>query len=357
MILAVSKKSIHYQYYLVLNRLWGYNGREPKSLCTYTQFLFWITIGTVFISPFMLLGWLLLKFGRMFYKVCSWTEPGQKVIDFMDNIFNISEDLTKTSNKMEDSPIESLLGFLGNSFIKLSLTLACIFIPICVLMFIKPIAIFIASVFMLIGFIIFNVLSGLGWLLKAVLYNGFVKFVVLPIITHFALIGNIVMISLIVILLAFVIISVLSHSKKFKEFLAFKLNGFQKAKEENAKRREKLAKELEKKREADRLISKAVRKAKEAGEIPYSLSEKVGMWFSKRMKSLKDKFVSKEVDVKGKKFKKVMSLGVIWHTIVSLYRGVCPLVKVIDEDQDPDNEPKFPQKIKGSSYGGFTYND
>ena len=93
--LAVSKNSFHYKYQEVLRNIWGIRsaGSKVKSLCVYSQFIFWFTFFTVLISPLLIIGWTTLKMLRGSYKFLSFSLPGRVVLNFFDKVLpNILDD-------------------------------------------------------------------------------------------------------------------------------------------------------------------------------------------------------------------------------------------------------------------------
>jgi hypothetical protein len=124
------------------------------------------------------------------------------------------------------------------------------------------------------------------------------------------------------------------------QFLGFKINGYHKARSDNAMRREELRRlaDIENRKLQDE--RRESRRKKIDGEIPYSFLEKivngceaVGIIF---INWCSEFFIARTKNVKGGTYKVVTGFGVIWETMKSLYHGVCPLVEFVDEDEEED---------------------
>ncbi len=59
--LVVCKDTIHYKYWTNLREWWGFGIPERTSLCPYCQFMLWFTLLRILMFPFAILGWIGLR--------------------------------------------------------------------------------------------------------------------------------------------------------------------------------------------------------------------------------------------------------------------------------------------------------
>ena len=342
MMLAISTNSFHYKYYRILRKMWSFQEREERtSLCLYTQFLFWMTFLTVLVSPLILGGWLILKLGRSFYKICSWTTFGRRMLDWLDDWFGWGDKIDEFSKEMRVSPAATLtkvcLVVLGIGITISAVVGILIYGIICIKFVLFIIMAFFASIAL--AFFYLSYFIGLGlsliygaicWVLKtAFLFLAMHSLMIVWIIGGFVIAG----------LLSAVMIKLAASSEKVMQFFGFKINGYHQAREENEKRRKEL--EIEHKKLMDKLKKERedLRFKKMRGEIPYSLTEKIIIGIGSCFKSLFRWIYSKSVNVGGGTYRMIGSGGVIWETLRGIKNGVCPLVEFIDEN-DTENDPK-----------------
>ena len=139
------------------------------------------------------------------------------------------------------------------------------------------------------------------------------------------------------------IIKIVTSSEKLTNFLGFKLNGYHKAREETAKRREEQRKKDEDELYALKRAKETLKQKKRDGLVPYTFSEKIGNAIVNGAvatgKALGHFFLARTEKVGKGTFKVVTGLGVVWETLKSMKEGVCPFVEFI-EDEVNDEEPE-----------------
>jgi len=344
MMLAISTDSFHYKYYQMLRKMWNFEPkRDRTSLCIYTQFLFWFSVWTVLCSPAILGGWLLLKMGRFIYKVCSWTPAGRKVIDFLDEL-GLGSKIDKISATMVECPAATLTLTFFWFFIITALTIIVAGFLIGGLLYIKTIFMYILAFGMAISLAVFYICFGVGWILANI--GASLLFGLKWIGIFLAGYGFFIIVGLVAIaasaLFGMLVIKLVVASEKLCNFFGFRLNGYQKARSENAKRREELkeqerARRLKLKEEKEELDHK-----KAVGEIPYTLTERMinalGRGVVATIDWCGEFFVARTKNVAGGSVKVMSGFGVLWMTLKSLKHGVCPFVEFIEDDDVVEEE-------------------
>lgn len=343
MLLGIYTNSFHYKYYQNLRKIWAFEDdgwqRNRTSLCLYTQFLFWFSLITLIVSPLMLGGWLLLKTGRFYYKVCSWTRWGRVMIDFMDEI-GLGKAIDTRSKEMVISPaITLIMTFLG--FLMFLFVVAFVLgLLIGGIVFFKAIILQIAVVLMTVCVGVFYVCFGIGWVL---IHLWWVVIVVVKVICWFfvfyaAGIGMAIGSVLAAFLISFLTIKIVTSSTRLTNFLGFKLNGYQKARRDNSKRREELKRKQEEELLATKRAKETLKQKKKDGLIPYTFPEKIRNVVIRGLtvtgKALGTLLLAKTKKVGKGTFKVVTGLGVVWETLKAIKQGVCPLVEFIDDEDN-----------------------
>ncbi len=338
-ILAINTSSFHYKYYQLLRRIWNFGEKTDRtSLCIYTQFLFWFSLWTLFCSPCILGGWILLKTGRSIYKVCSWTKTGRKILDVLDSL-GMGNKIDELSREMEQCPALSL----SMTFLKFCL-FACIGTFIIALfiggmVYIKTICMVIIAVLMMIGLICFYACFGIGWGIAhfvTVIYIG-IKWFVLFLAGYAFFIGMFLVSLAVAALAGMIMLKIITASDRLMEFLGFQLNGYHKARTEISNRR---AENKKKREEALQKLKEArwdMERKKENGEVPYTLGERFRKWAGKTFKAGGEKlgefFVARSKNVGNGTVKVVSGFGVVWLTLKAFKQGICPLVEFVDEER------------------------
>ena len=348
MMLAIMKNSFHYKYYLMLRKMWDMSELYNKniSLCTYSQFIFWMTLLTAIFSPLILAGWLELKFFRFVYKVCSWTKVGRFFTDLLDDKLGLGEDIETVSNRMLDAPASVLIKLalavlMGSLVILIMVTgvslgvgiLIYYFmnIPEYVIGFLHCLSLGLFCICCLIGFGICCLISCIGTCLTYIglILSAYAGFLVL-------LFCLIMTVSVIVIILTKVMLSI----ESIRNFFGFKINGFHKARKSAKERKEELE-DIKLKLYEEKMLLK---RKKESGEIPPTAFEKSLSAFHRKMcgffQRFKEKSFEKTAKVKGGTVIVIGGIGLVWQTIKSIKNGVCPFVEFIDEEDFEDNSPK-----------------
>ena len=259
--LAISKSSFHYKYHNVLKRMWGMKEENGKmtNLCTYSHFLFWMTIFSVLLSPFLVIGWLILKIGRALYKSLSLTVTGRKFVDLLDKVFGIGGLLETASAHMVDNAVRTLILTTLLLIVFISIPIICFlgFMPLIQFICLVPLALvelsmIVAGFLMVIGVFIVN----LSWIITTILIIAGLKVVDLVLFCFsktlifltgiglwilmgicFLSIGSIITILLIRLALSL---------EKVNQFITFKINGFHSARKIIKKRRTEEKKNKEK---------------------------------------------------------------------------------------------------------------
>ena len=342
--LAINTGSFHYKYYSVLRSLWGFKDRkDTTSLCQYSQFIFWFTLATVFLAPLLILGWSILKTGRLIYKVLSWTSFGRKIIDMLDSIFGIGGLIDKACDEMINTPVKTLLTVILFVLLLSSVIVVTPIILFCgvsylirfffeILMFLVGFVctISVAGFYLsyLVGLILLwsygYIMTGLSALISFLLGAGFL-------ITVF--VGCLIVGSIISVLLIKLALTV----EPVRDFIDFKLNGFHKArKEADQRRKERLA---QKKKEKYELIQKRLNE-----EIEHTIIEKIfiAIWagICATYKGISNTLFISEKKVSNGTVQVLGIFGLLWKTLMSIKNGICPLVDFVSEDDFVKEETK-----------------
>jgi hypothetical protein len=343
MMLGISNSSFHYKYYELLRKMWALDPQDDRqlSLCVYSQFIFWMTIVTTICSPLILMGWLILKSGRLFYKACSWTKIGRVITDGLDWLCGLGDKIDERSNNMIKSPAVYLVAT--------TLQVLCVVIVVFLVVLLLSIGITaFVRIFMNIpeylgGFLscialgIFYIFCGLGWCICQMFSGIWIGLKWLGMIAVMYA-TTVIFVAFMVALAAAVTLVVIKISlcfERVRQFLGFRINGFREARISAQKRKT----ELEKLRQQRQAELEEIRRKKEIGEIPLTGWEQVlasiGEMFCKFGTWLRRSAVSKTTQVKGGSVKVLGVFGILWNVVISLYHGVCPLLQVVD-DKDID---------------------
>lgn len=339
-ILAINTSSFHYKYYQLLRRIWNFGEKTDRtSLCIYTQFLFWFSLWTLFCSPCILGGWILLKTGRSIYKVCSWTKAGRKILDMLDS-FGMGNKIDELSKEMEQCPALSLCRtFFAFCFFAL-IGIFILTLLIGGTIYIKTICMIIIAIVMMISLICFYICFGIGWgivHISTVIYIG-IKWFVLFLSGYVFFIGMFSVALVAAALVGMIMLKMITASDKLMKFLGFQLNGYYKARTEISNRR------AENKKKRDDALQK-LREArwdlewkKKNGEIPYTLGERFRKWTGKVFMAGGEFFIARSKNVGNGTVKVVSGFGVVWLTLKAFKQGICPLVEFIDAEKFNEEE-------------------
>lgn len=337
-LLAINTDSFHYKYYQALRRIWNFDdSKQRTNLCTYTQFLFWFSLLTLVTFPFILGGWLLLKTGRLLYKICSWTSLGKSLIDILDEI-GLGDKIDELSDKMSDSPAFTLMMTFFGALILLLGLLMILLLIFGGIIYIKIVFIHIIAFMLAIGFGCFHICFGIGWVIinslsvilaaikwAALFAAGYVSFL---------LIG--MCMAIVLCLLAAIIVRIFAASETLSGFISFRLNGYYKARTENAKRREEIKEQYEKEKQKRLEEREKIRLQKLTGKIPYTLLEKAILGIVKILKiifeGLYGFFIARTKNAKGGTVKVMGVLGILIEALKSIKYGICPFVEFISND-------------------------
>tara|TARA_Y100000034_G_scaffold130495_1_gene189099 strand:+ start:4539 stop:5663 length:1125 start_codon:yes stop_codon:yes gene_type:complete len=128
--LVISPHSWHYKYFTAIRGLWGLNDQPTHmSLCPYCQTMFWLSVITVAVAPFFLLG--LLAAGIV--KVVAWICE----VCFTDHMLQRAEQnfmvrrVTRTLEGVETSPLWTMFA-MGIGITVVGVMIAS-FVMLCVL--------------------------------------------------------------------------------------------------------------------------------------------------------------------------------------------------------------------------------
>lgn len=345
--LGIKKSDWHYRYFVFLKKIFildGYSDSlDVKNLCSYSHTIFWLSALLVILSPCILLSWLILKISRSIYKYISYTKIGRLFIDWFEKGIKIGDVINDGSDLVKENPIKgSILITVITSIIIASIIGIFIVIFIGVIPFLifaipkTPYAICVAITY--IGWGLMWAYWAIGifllvclWMLKqAAFYIGvwFVWMAWLKIL--FCLGVALVAIACASILgLGIVWFFTSPKTKKIRDWLSFKFNGFQKAREESTVRKE------EKKKEKEEILA--------SNKICPHFSFKDNKVFSsigKKWGKVKSLFVGKKVivntkvkdKVKERKFKLMSGISILWELLKSVKSGICPMVELVDDD-------------------------
>jgi hypothetical protein len=123
--LAIRTDSWHYRYFMFLRSVWGCDGApQMRSLCPYFQSILWLSVITIALSPFMILGWVMLKFERILYK--SLVNLGfHGVVDWLDDTF-LGRAFHGAQEEVQEAPAPVTLITLFSSIIVFGLALGAL---------------------------------------------------------------------------------------------------------------------------------------------------------------------------------------------------------------------------------------
>ena len=349
MMLVIATNSFHYKYYLLLHKMWDIEERyKSMSLCLYSHFIFWMTLATAITSPLILFGWLILKFCRLIYKVCSWTAPGRTIIDFLDNKLGLSNAVNTASDNMTVAPAINLIKVAVTVFLisVLIITILCL-LTMGITAFIQcfmDIPGYILGVFNSFALGCFYIFFAIGWFLcKGIYWLGFILKWFGIVVAMYA--GSIIFALCILALFSFIIIAIVKISLSFKlirDFLGFKINGFHKARKDSEKRRREMKKireeirwERSKKLEKIKNQKNIIKEKKASGEIPLTYAEKLVLTFTDNLikygRGIKRTIIHRTAQVKGGSVKVMGVFGLLFEVIKSIKDGVCPFIEFVDE--------------------------
>jgi len=356
--LIILHESLHYRYYQWLLKMWSIKKPAARmSFCKYWQTMFWYTVFFIISIPFIFMGWVILKSYRILYKMFL---PFDKVIDWLDNskigkVFDIQferiEEGKQTPVFLETSVFFILVTFLSGMLL-LGVFLAIKYgienlylIP----EFLWDVICFIGTgiwyVVFYIGWGIFHVCSFIGFGLVNIWHalNFTVKhiWIFLKNPTVWEVLFNFILYvasaGLIMFAVGFAIWK-LTQTKTYKnliKYFEFKLNGYAEAKKKAKERREQVEKH---KTEENQVEEKPVKRSfpaitfikkyiRKTFDIIFNEIKKV----YRTCASAVGKVFHSSFTIGNVTTRVLGPVGVIWTYIVSIKRGVCPVLEFLDE--------------------------
>jgi len=103
--LAISTESWHFAYYKWIRSLYGVTDVPDRtSLCPYCQTIIWGSIFCVLCSPLLVIGWMMMRFGRWTMKLEGvWSD---KLLSSMDNTL-VGHAIDQGPSNFDEAPIVS----------------------------------------------------------------------------------------------------------------------------------------------------------------------------------------------------------------------------------------------------------
>lgn len=363
--LAIRESSWHYRLYQFLHRIWFFNEptKDVESLCTYSQFLFWFGCLSVIACPFMLIGWLVVKGERKLYEWIADSRFGDWLAKSEAKKINAYDDkswghhIEEYSQKMYRQPAlyatgASMVLFISVFILGFALLVAGMGIyAFCSVLTEIPSAIW--SAIIAIGWAVFVLCSWIGVLIcllgTGLWWAGWgIKVSAIWLGVHLAIIGMWIGIVVGAFIVGSVLILLLIKffntgiGKKLVEYLAFKINGFERVREKQKDRREAFRRKM-REEGVETKTSEEVIEAWFLGfftgigsifKFLWGIIKAIGNWFANafwRGKKTIKKVGDTEIEVS------VLGLfPLIAQTIAGIYKGICPLVQVIREGDEAE---------------------
>ncbi len=247
----------------------------------------------------------------------------KKIIDFLDENFFFSDKIDKTSNRIKDAPAITLTHISMGIFLFITITSFIIFLIFgggYLLIKILPVLpTVIAGVLTWLSLGIFYISCFIGWVLCSlssviVLGLGLLWKIIVAFSFWIILVISCLLISSLFVLIMIKIVTTVDF---IREFLEFKLNGFQKAREKNKERREKIKERKEKTELSpfEKFIKNCLIK------------------ISKFFKFIGKKITHRTTKIGTTGYKIMNVFGILWNTLKSIKKGICPFVDFIDESE------------------------
>ena len=335
--LLINKDSWHYSYWLWLRTFWGANDLPNQtSLCPYCQTMFWLSVWTFLISPFLAMGWVFKKVTR--YSYVQLVEGGvDGMVNFIDSfwIFRLMDKITSAGEEV------IAWNCLANAFAFFTICLAIsvvtgmlvsgvLFLPLAIWYIIWGIGIGLLYV----GWGVIWILGAVGALLSLAGQGIFWLF-------HagwlwertFTVVGWGFLCLAGAAIITFSVVHILTSplAMRFWRWTSFKFNGYVEARTKAEWHRKERRWRIEK------------------GELPAPKPNRFaemwrGFWrmvctgIDDAAEKIHDFFTSRKVEWKGNSAKVLSPMAAMWTFLVALKKGVCPLVEFVDGDQLPVEE-------------------
>lgn len=325
-ILGIRKSSWHYKILSTLYKLWNIDNGEPdfKSLCAYSQAFFWLCVVTCISTIPAICGWVILKIMRLFYKYSP-----KRLTFFLDKNLYVGESIDTLSQEYNKSPIRGSLLTLAITFV----ISATIFLVVLMLYFGVYNCIEHANQ---IPHMLFNGVLWVGWAFSHVfLFIGVmlqlcfdvsaflisVSYVWLS-VNIFSIMkwagvfaGSTVLFS--AFLYTLLKISETQFGQNLIEFISFKYNGYQTAREESKKIQEEIR----------------CKKIQEPHKPSFFevMRDKIEKFLHNYITS--GKVQEKVCNGKKMKLNVLGTIPMIWQTFKSIFKGICPMIEIIDDEE------------------------
>lgn len=316
---VLHEDSLFYRFYSFMREFWGFGVLEHRtSLCPFFHTMFWLSLLTLVFSPLMIAGWMMLKVYRFLYTRLA-SKGWDRILDFFDN--TLSPLVDKASNKMNKSGgITSLMVCLSvvatlAAGIGLCYIGFMIIYKIIINIFVWPVALWNGLLWIFYG--IFMGFALFGELLYLIGWSVF-WLVTQPIVWSIA--AYVVVIAAACFLLVMGIWKFMGTKlgSRIKDFLTYKLNGFDAARKARKQKLEEAEKSFKIHSEDD---SSKDGKSKLAKILQAPL-----LWIISLGEKILD-YWQKE-DPWGNKV--VGPVGMLWAWIKAIKHKVCPTLEIID---------------------------
>ena len=350
--LVIDPNTWHYKYFIAIRRFWGFS-EEPQrlSLCPYVQTMIWASVIAILCSPFILLGWVLLKVYRSTYKTADKAHVHSVVNAF---------ERTKAADAIETASVDGLNKSFGGTTIATTFVSTVLFAGLCFLVFCLYYLVF--NFIEIMSTIWLGVTKGGGFLWHAlellwiVLVYIFAIFFYMMHYIGLGLVKTYEGLAWLVTninawgpwalgILAGITLSVavsmglwkIFTSKAFKSVasrLYFKLNGFHEARESYVKRQEDRKKNPEAKtqRKSTDCVFYTMSTVGRSSKSVWSIVSAVLSFIWGQIVKVKDINLSVKVKNEDNEYCVLGPLGALWNFLCALKKGVCPVVNFISKE-------------------------
>jgi hypothetical protein len=324
--LLINRDTWHYRYFIFIRHYWGMTKAPTRtSLCPYCQTMFWFSFAALIFSPFFILGWTLLKIGRVIYKVLDWT-GFERFIDTIDKT-PMGKWLDASDSFVNDAPGPTALVTVAVTSVAIGVPGALIFyaclaiwwgyrhlsdLPGAVLSLMTALGCACFYIFYAIGYLVHWIWHAIVWFFNLLVWF----FTFAPfwsgVLYWGAMILGIGLISLIVCYTVYMI-SQTRFGLAIWHYIIFRLNGYGEARKRAKVRQEAV---------------KAIEEAK-----PW-VPKKPG-FISRFLSSLKEMILGKTGEfgeATGKRAGQMLTtIGILWEWIKGMKRNACPIIEFVEE--------------------------
>jgi hypothetical protein len=351
-ITGINSKSFSFRVWLFLHRIWMGDRcpDDPKTLCGYAQKIVWGCLFTALCSPLILLGWLLIKTERALYKRFSKSRWAKKWLEELEAACEERNERTWgtkieiKSQRLEEVPALNACVFGLGVVAVIGIAAIVIFLATCgvwaLIVAIPKIPAALWTALLYVGWALNYAFFGIGWFILAL--GSIMKWGVLALLC--VLPSILKWVAIIVGGLATATLLTVAVIKFFQtrlgewliDRLKFKYNGFAAAREDYCQRREDLRRQVREKmrkkqareQEKPRVTSKVIHVIVSVIVSIFVATKNAFCWVKETLWS--GKVIETE---KGAEIEVLGFFPLIWRTLHSIYKGICPLVVVIREEE------------------------